>query len=423
MKIGALKISSMVKRSEISQRLPDKKELVGNSDVSYAQFGDEVFLFSEEKEWDYANSALSMSFQELPETPRREDLHLVVQKGNLFERSHPEVPVLFNKGRFLVVKISPEQARDYATEDNDPCWSLSPLQDNSVIYEVRRLQSSERLEPTPWVQSLVDKLQRDSLKADLEHLVSFPNRFSTGEHFRAAAGWAKNQLQAMGFNTRLQTINVGGAGNSQNVIAEKPGSAVSARQCVLIIAHLDSVNHNGDSTAIAPGADDNGSGSAGLLAMARALKDHAGRHDLRFVLFGGEEQGLHGSQQYLATLNGVERSRLKAVINMDMIGTLNTSTPSVLIEGANISQPVIDGLVDAAAAYTDLIVETSLNPFNSDHVPFIRAGIPCVLTIEGADSANSNVHSENDTIAHINYDLALEILRMNIAFTATSIGH
>lgn len=83
---------------------------------------------------------------------------------------------------------------------------------------------------------------------------------------------------------------------------------------------------------------------------------------------------------------------------------------------------VIDGLAAAAATYTRLEVRTSLRPFNSDHVPFIDAGIPGVLTIEGADSSNHNIHSANDTLAHINYDLAHDILRMNVAYAAHAVG-
>jgi len=83
-----------------------------------------------------------------------------------------------------------------------------------------------------------------------------------------------------------------------------------------------------------------------------------------------------------------------------------------------VSVPQIDALATAAATYTGLTVETSLNPFASDHVPFINAGMPAVLTIEGGDSANGHIHSANDTLTFVDWSFATEILRMNIAALA-----
>ena len=59
--------------------------------------------------------------------------------------------------------------------------------------------------------------------------------------------------------------------------------------------------------------------------------------------------------------------------------------PGVMMEGGEVSRQVIEDLATQAATYTDLAVQTSFNPFASDHVPFIEAGLPAVLTIEGAD--------------------------------------
>jgi Zn-dependent M28 family amino/carboxypeptidase len=101
-----------------------------------------------------------------------------------------------------------------------------------------------------------------------------------------------------------------------------------------------------------------------------------------------------------------------------MIAGRNTGTPTVLLEGAAVSQELIDALTAAAAAHTSLAVQTSLDPFNSDHVPFLDEDIPTVLTIEGADGANVRVHTELDTVESCDVDLALEILRMNVAFVA-----
>jgi Zn-dependent M28 family amino/carboxypeptidase len=167
--------------------------------------------------------------------------------------------------------------------------------------------------------------------------------------------------------------------------------------------------------APAPGADDNASGSAAALEIARVLAEHSAKHDLRFILFGGEEEGLYGSKQYVNSLSESERARISAVINMDMVATLNTASPAVLLEGAPVSRSLIRELAEAAAIYTSLTIQTSENPFNSDHVPFIDEGIPAVLTIEGTDSSNTNIHTENDTLDHINYALALDIIRMNLA--------
>ncbi|MFB4326371.1 M28 family peptidase, partial [Priestia sp. BR_2] len=63
----------------------------------------------------------------------------------------------------------------------------------------------------------------------------------------------------------------------------------------------------------------------------------------------------------------------------------------------------------------------SLNPFASDHVPFIQANIPAVLTIEGKDEENHNEHTSNDTLDLINYELALDILKMNVAFIVSQL--
>jgi Zn-dependent M28 family amino/carboxypeptidase len=246
-------------------------------------------------------------------------------------------------------------------------------------------------------------------------------RHSTSDHYANVAAWARDQLEDMGYVTHLEDIMVDG-GPSWNVIADREGGAARERGVVLVTAHLDSININGGSAAPAPGADDNGSGSAGLLDISRAFRDHRGENDLRFILFGGEEEGLFGSKRYVSDLPAEERSRIQAVVNMDMIGALNAPTRSVLIEGAPLSQRVMDSLGEAAMTYTQLAVETSLRPFASDHVTFIEAEIPAVLTIEGADSTNGNVHSEADTMDHVTYDFAVEILRMNVAFVASEVG-
>ena len=393
--------------------------------VSWARFGEETLLYADEDTTMATAAAAAPSSRgaRLPQRQAdvsREQLYVVVQSGRLFQQHHPRVPVIHDRGRFLLVKLSPKRARELQG-DNETCYGILPLTENQVIFDVSERGVAARA-PVAFVQNLVNKVNRASFEASLTKLVSFQTRNSTSEEYVQSADFARQQLKTLGFQTRQQQIAVNGA-TSRNIIADKTGKGSQGeRQVVVVTAHLDSINLRGGPTAPAPGADDNGSGSAGILEIARVFQSHQSANDLRLILFGGEEQGLFGSKRYVASLTAAEKARIRAVVNMDMIANLNGTTPSVLLEGSEISQSIIDGLASSAATYTQLTIETSLIPFNSDHVSFINKGIPAVLTIEGADNTNNNVHSARDTLDKVSFDLALEILRMNVAFIASEIG-
>lgn len=346
-------------------------------------------------------------------------LHLVIQNGRQFQQTHPEVPVLLDRGRYLVVDLDPAEAGRIVepSERHLPCFGVRPLPANTVVFEQRPpAPARARAVAEPRVAAV----SRDAFAADLRALAGLRTRHSTSPEFRTALDWAAGVLSGLGFATRTQTVALHG-GSTQNLIAERPGRGGDGR-AVLVTAHLDSINVRDGAAAPAPGADDNGSGAAGVLAVARALRDHPGARDLRLILFGGEEQGLFGSRHYVAELDQAARERIHAVVNMDMIACRNTPAPTVLLEGAAASQAALEELAAAAQAHTGLTVQTSLMPFNSDHVPFLDAGIPAVLTIEGADGANDRIHTAADTLEHIDHDLALEILRMNVAYLVQALG-
>jgi FMN phosphatase YigB (HAD superfamily) len=351
------------------------------------------------------------------------ELRLVLQNGSLFQQEHPDVPVLAGRGRHLVVRWNPERAAAPHNRD-EPCFAIRPVPVNTtVVAPAAPVRAEARRAAAPaWVIECLDRLSGETFAAELGALIAFPTRLSTSPGFGSAADLACDRLTALGYQVSTEPVSVDG-GSSRNVIAEKPGTGAEPRSLVVVTAHLDSINTRGGAAARAPGADDNGSGSAGLLSIAAALAEHPQQvHDLRLILFGGEEQGLFGSRQHVARLSAGERARIRAVLNMDMIATLNTPSRGVLLEGAPVSQSVIDGLVLAAGTFSTLAVSTSLTPFNSDHVPFIDAGIPAVLTIEGADGSNDNVHTDADTFDTIDVELALQILRTNVAYLAQALA-
>jgi hypothetical protein len=392
--------------------------------ASWLRFGDELAWLAEPEHWSGVAQAARGAGVALREHPREIDrtrLYLVNQKGRLFQREHPEAKVLLDKGRFLLVDLDPGAAAAMA-KDVRPCFSLravAELDDTGagghVIFSAR---ADAARTADPVIQAMVNRLSRATYEADLRWLAGLPTRLSSSAHYRTACDLMDQKLAALGYTTSRQAIVADGA-SSQNVIARRAGSGPAAtRGVVIVTAHLDSINIENGPAADAPGADDDGSGSAGVLEMARALKDYPGVHDLVLVLFGGEEQGLFGSQQFVGAMSAAERQRVRCAVTMDMIGVLNTTVPTVLLEGRAQSQSLIDGLASAAATYTGLAVETSLHAANSDHVSFLDKSVPAVLTIEGADSTNEDLHSARDTLDRINFDLALEILRMNTAYAA-----
>ncbi len=353
-----------------------------------------------------------------------DSLYLVTQEGRLFQRAHPEAPVLLDKGRYLIVALSRRQADEIV--QHGARFSIRPVASNEVIFEtLARPTSPQGIDSR--IKALVDAVSRPGFAATLAELAAHPTRHSLSRHFQNAAKQVQDRLRLMGYQVSVQNVIVPG-GSTLNVIADKRGLGGEGRSLALICAHLNSVNHPADHSqpddpaAPAPGADDNGSGSAGLLEVARVLKDQPIQHDLRLILFGGEEQGMLGSQHYVRESPATERARVKSVVNMDMIAVVNTRRPTVLLEGGPISRSMIARLSTAAHTYTALTVNTALEPHDSDHVSFIDAGVPAVLTIEGNDEANENIHSANDTLDHINDDLAMEILRMNTAFVAGEVG-
>jgi Zn-dependent M28 family amino/carboxypeptidase len=405
------------------------KATLEDNGLRWLQFGNDYFCFT-------LDPAASIDWGKLRKRgenatigkPGRLDaghLYLISQEGRLFQRAYPNVPVLLDKGRLLVVSLDARQARGIV--QHKARFSLRPLTGSEAIFETLARPSTQA-PAEKRIKDLVGEISRADFAAALTELASFPTRHSLTQHFKDAATRMKDRLTQMGYDVAFQPFPIAG-GETLNVIADKRGLAAAGRSLTLVTAHLDSVNHPSDHSlpddpaAPAPGADDNGSGSAGVMEIARVLQKEPTRNDLRLILFGGEEQGLFGSIHYVKQLPPADRVRIKSVVNMDMIAVVNTNSPTVLLEGKDpLSKTMMAGLSAAAHTYTKLTVNTSLDPHNSDHVPFIDAGIPSVLTIEGNDDANENIHNANDTLDHVSYELALEILQMNTAFTATEIG-
>ena len=174
-----------------------------------------------------------------------------------------------------------------------------------------------------------------------------------------------------------------GNGPSRNVIAEL-NNEIEGDQVVLIGAHYDT-------TPWTEGANDNGSGVAAALVLAEELIDDDLPFDLRFVFFGSEETGLHGSTYYVDELTEVELDRIEAMINLDVIATGELSAFG--------TEPLITYVSEAAEEFEfDVDVSGGLDGASSDHSPFEERGVPFVMVY--ADDLRFINHPD-DTVEHL----------------------
>ena len=202
--------------------------------------------------------------------------------------------------------------------------------------------SAQNTKNDPEISKYVSQVNRDSLKAHVEKLVSFGTRHtmsSTTDPKRgigAARNWvlskfrnyARNADGRMEVYLQNQDLKPDGKRinkdtNLGNAIAFLKGTDPNDKRVIIISGHLDSrVSDVMDAESFAPGANDDGSGVAAVIESARVLSKSKFPVSILFVAVSGEEQGLLGARM-LADKAKAENWDLEAVLNNDMIGNNN----------------------------------------------------------------------------------------------------
>lgn len=187
-----------------------------------------------------------------------------------------------------------------------------------------------------------------------------------------------------------------------------------ASNTVVIGAHYDHLGYGHDGSlyrgkpAIHNGADDNASGTAALIELARLLSQPVGRNNnYLFIAFSGEEMGLLGSSHFVKNPT-IDTSRINYMLNMDMVGRLKPDTKILQVLGAGTSpewKSAFDGLmIDSITIKTS---ESGIGP--SDHTSFYLAGIPAIHFFSGT---HEDYHKPSDDEDKINYDGQVSVLKI-----------
>lgn len=231
-------------------------------------------------------------------------------------------------------------------------------------------------------------------------------------------GENKGYLQSFTFKSGAHGEGEGGTAN--NIVAYLDNKAATT---IIIGAHYDhlGMGDQGSSLDANPqnkihnGADDNASGVAGVIELARYLSTNKvkEKNNFLFLCFSGEELGLYGSK-YFTEHSTIELSSVNYMINMDMVGRLDPQTKSLIVNGTGTSptwEPLLKSLAGDLSIKTD---SSGIGP--SDHTSFYLKNIPVLHFFTGS---HSDYHKPSDDWDKINYAGEVTVLDL-IAKVITS---
>jgi hypothetical protein len=279
------------------------------------------------------------------------------------------------------------------------------------------------------VHLILDRVNSTTLKNWTDNLTSFQTRHTKSEYIEDVAYWLKDELQSV-CNGRVYFHNFtqsdqGKSYSLKNIICDQ-GSALAnddKGHYVLISAHYDSrMEDINQSNARAPGADDNASGVAAVLELARVLSKVDLKDNIQFVLFSGEEQGQWGSSAYVRQ-HQTNNTKLDIVLNLDMVGYPSLGLGNVIIEhdlgnknttNDEYSKNVAKFIAQIESEYTKL--ESSLRPLGkTDLIPFEAVGKTVIGLHDGGSELNPNYHSISDTSDTLDIEYLASITKLALA--------
>jgi hypothetical protein len=298
------------------------------------------------------------------------------------------------------------------------------------------------------ISAILQNANSDSLKQSILELNNFKTRHSASDTVSdlsgmgAARRWGFNKFQNLNAQ-KPHNLLVGyldfdvdmcGVMAHRNVIAVIPGSSPSVNECILIEAHLDSrCESRCDTSCVARGIEDNASGSALVIELARVMSQMELDRTIVFMLTTGEEQGLHGGRAFAkyAKSKGIQ---IRAVQNNDVIGGVicgkTASPPGCPAENDVDSTQVrifSAGAYNSAhkqyARYTKLQYEEELKnkvavPMQisimsaedrtgrgGDHIPFREEGFTAIRFTSANEHGNGHIDSEYGDRQHTTGDV------------------
>jgi hypothetical protein len=299
-------------------------------------------------------------------------------------------------------------------DDTPPIPAFIESEEDLVdVQVIHRQTPSHPMSPTTSDVNIIELLQQLNeplILGYLQNLTSFGPRATGTEGCDQAAHYLYEAFQDMGLAVRYDNYTDDIVSGS-NIEATLYGS--DSTNIFIICGHYDTVQAG-------PGADDDGSGVAAVLAAAKILSNYEFNHTIKFVAFSGEEQGLVGSRHYVEEAYN-NNEAIVAVLNADMIGFAPTGSDGIKgkIYENDASEWIVTYTKDISQIYADYIgiqLVSVGESWGSDHYYFWDYGYDAVFYAEF--NFNDYYHSDNDTISQMNITYATQYSRLILATLA-----
>ncbi len=245
------------------------------------------------------------------------------------------------------------------------------------------------------IAAMVAQVNQQNLLDDVNSMVAFGTRRHGQQGEVNCQNWLKSEFNAMGLTTSLHDYDSG----ADVVIGELLGTT-DPDKIVIIGGHYDSINYNVSNSGPAPGADDDASGVAGVLEIARILSQHQFDYTIRFCGWSGEELGLLGSEAYASHLDNIDANVI-GMVQLDMIAyRASGDSLSVGFVTNDTTTSLNNFAMDVFTSYVPALpVETGfLSGGTSDHRSFFQHGFPACFPFEDIGQYSPYIHSSNDTV-------------------------
>ncbi|HPF93521.1 MAG TPA: M20/M25/M40 family metallo-hydrolase, partial [Tenuifilaceae bacterium] len=322
--------------------------------------------------------------------------------------------ILIDQNSYLIVKTNEAFYGQLQPAKNDGMVRIFNKEAKLPLYTIHHTAKSST--PDPYIEGLLAQVSGENITASVQHLQEYGTRNAYAPESVEAEQWIYQQFADLGLEVETMDFTMPSGSASDNVIATLTGTKYP-NEYVVVGGHYDSVSSSGD----APGADDNASGTAAVIEIARILSSQELDRSIIFCAFSGEEYGLYGSAAF-AQQCANQGLNIHGYFNLDMIGYLEEggTMKSTLIYPQP-AQELADFYMNICSIYLpDFIVEPgSFSGGDSDHTSFNNNGYMGIFPFENIDAYSPYIHTSNDIIgpSYNNQDQAVVFTQASLAAT------